>query len=139
MTELWTYDDGGRAAAGFRGETGDCATRAITIAAGEDYRVVYEELNYLAKQMGINASSARTGVDVRVFRRWMTGNGWRWTPTMFIGSGCRVHLRGDELPGGVLIARCSRHWAAVIDGVVHDTHDSTRDGIRCVYGYWSAP
>jgi hypothetical protein len=24
----------------------------------------------------------------------------------------------------------------VIDGVLHDTHDCTRGGTRCVYGYW---
>jgi len=24
----------------------------------------------------------------------------------------------------------------VIDGVLHDTHDCSRDGTRCVYGYW---
>jgi hypothetical protein len=43
------------------------------------------------------------------------------------------------LPNGRLIARCSRHLVAVIDGVIHDTHDSSRDGTRCVYGYWTAP
>jgi hypothetical protein len=24
----------------------------------------------------------------------------------------------------------------VIDGVIHDTHDCSRGGTRCVYGYW---
>ena len=28
----WVYDDGGRAAAGFKGEAGDCGTRAVAIA-----------------------------------------------------------------------------------------------------------
>jgi hypothetical protein len=32
------HDDGGRAAAGFVGKTGDCVTRAITIATGKDYQ-----------------------------------------------------------------------------------------------------
>jgi hypothetical protein len=57
-------------------------------------------------------------------------------PTMQIGSGCRVHLRADELPAGRIICQVSRHLCAVIDGVVYDTHDPTRDGTRCVYGYW---
>ena len=30
----WLYNDGGRTAAGFKGETGDCVTRAIAIATG---------------------------------------------------------------------------------------------------------
>ncbi len=25
----------------------------------------------------------------------------------------------------------------MIDGVVHDTYDCTRNGTRCVYGYWT--
>lgn len=24
------------------------------------------------------------------------------------------------------------------DGVIRDTHDPSRDGTRCVYGYWTA-
>lgn len=35
-----------------------------------------------------------------------------------------------------LIAPLSRHVAAVIDGVVHDTYDATAGGPRCVYGYF---
>ena len=34
----WIHDDGGRRAAGFKGEAGDCATRAIAIATGHEYR-----------------------------------------------------------------------------------------------------
>jgi hypothetical protein len=37
------------------------------------------------------------------------------------------------------VVRCSKHTVGVIDGVVHDTHDQSRDGTRCVYGYWSGP
>ena len=58
---------------------------------------------------------------------------------MQIGAGCKVHLRADELPRGQLLVSLSRHSAAVIDGVLHDTHDCSRDGMRCVYGYWQAP
>jgi len=35
--------------------------------------------------------------------------GWKWTPTMRIGQGCKVHLRADELPVGRLIVSVSRH------------------------------
>lgn len=56
---------------------------------------------------------------------------------MGVGTGCKVHLRAAELPKGRLIVRVSRHLVAVLDGMIHDTHDCSRDGTRCVYGYWS--
>jgi hypothetical protein len=52
---------------------------------------------------------------------------------------CKVHLRDGELPMGRLVVSLSRYYAAVIDGVIHDTHDPSRDGTRCVYGYWTMP
>jgi hypothetical protein len=58
---------------------------------------------------------------------------------MQIGSGCTVHLKSNELPTGRLVVRCSKHVVAVIDGALHDNHDSSRNGTRCVYGYWEAP
>lgn len=137
----WTYDDGGRADTGFRGSTGDCVTRAIAIATGTPYREVYDAINLLAKRerprKGNTRSSARTGVYGPTLRRYMESIGWKWTPTMGIGSGCTVHLRADELPAGRLLVHLSRHETAVIDGVIHDTFDPSRDGTRCVYGYWS--
>lgn len=144
----WTYDDGGRVAAGFRGDTGDCVTRAVAIAAGMDYREVYELVNRLSagerlRRSSNNAnpkrSSARTGVSNRTTRKLMEHLGWSWTPTMSIGSGCTVHLSPEELPAGRLVAKCSRHVCAVINGIVRDTHDPTREGTRCVYGYWTPP
>ena len=72
-----------------------------------------------------------------VYKRYLAETGWEWVPTMEFGVGCQVHLRADELPEGRLIVRLSKHLAAVIDGVLHDTHDCSRDGTRCVYGYWT--
>jgi hypothetical protein len=55
---------------------------------------------------------------------------------MTIGSGCRVHLNAHELPKGKLIANVSKHFVAVVDGLIHDTYDCSRGGKRCVYGYY---
>jgi hypothetical protein len=55
---------------------------------------------------------------------------------MGIGTGCSVHLRANELPPGRLIVSVSKHLVGVIDGVIHDTHDCSRAGDRCVYGYF---
>lgn len=140
----WKYDDGGRADAGYRGETGDCVTRAIAIATGLSYQAVYDELNDIAKgerprKRERRSSNARTGVHRRTYEDLLVRIGWEWTPTMYIGSGCQVHLREDELPAGRLIVKVSKHMTVVIDGVVHDNHDPSRDGTRCVYGYFQEP
>ena len=136
----YVYDDGGRAAAGFRGETGDCVTRAIAIATGVPYREVYDALGSSVKgtrtPRGRKRTSVRDGAPRFAYDRYLKALGWTWTPTMAIGSGCRVHLRADELPAGRLIARLSRHLCAVVDGVVRDTNDPSRNGTRCVYGYF---
>lgn len=140
------FDDGGRAAAGFRGSAGDCVARAVAIASGRDYAEVYKRLadgqasNRRTKRTVKSGTkrSARNGVYTgrKWFSDYMTELGFEWTPTMSIGSGCKVHLRADELPAGRLVVSLSKHVAAVIDGVIRDTYDCTRDGTRCVYGYW---
>ena len=137
----YVYDDGGRAAAGYKGETGDCVVRAIAIATELPYQEVYDSINELAlgERTGTRKrgkSNARLGVYKGTIRKYMEALGWEWTPTMQIGSGCQVHLRADELPTGRLVVNVSKHSVAVIDGVVHDTHDPSRDGTRCVYGYF---
>lgn len=138
------YNDGGREAAGYKGTAGDCACRAISIAAGMSYQEAYDLINQFAKSERTgkrkkSVSSARSGVYQGTMRKIMDHLGWRWVPTMEIGSGCKVHLRSDELPKGKLIVRVAKHFVAVIDGVLYDTWDSQEDGNRCVYGYWAAP
>ena len=135
------YNDGGRAEAGYKGKTGDCVCRSIAIATGKPYREVYGALNELGKSERTGKrkrgkSSSRTGVYKQTIRKYMKFIGWEWTPTMKIGQGCKVHLRADELPKGRLVVNVSRHTTAVIDGIVHDTHDPSRKGTRCVYGYY---
>ena len=144
MARHFQFDDGGRAAAGYTGKAGDCVVRAIAIATGRPYQQIYDLVNRAAvhertgkRKRGV--SNARTGVYRTSIRRVMKTLGWVWTPTMQIGSGCKVHLRADELPPGRLVVSVSKHLTAVIDGVIHDTHDCSRRGTRCVYGYWQPP
>ena len=140
---LFIFDDGGREAAGYKGSTGDCACRALAIATELEYQEAYDLLNRYGKmerssrQRGGKKSDARTGVWGSTMRRVMRDLGWTWVPTMQIGQGCTVHVRSYELPKGRLILRLSRHYAAFTDGFLRDTHDSSRDGTRCVYGYWT--
>lgn len=136
------FHDGGRGAAGYKGKTGDCVTRSIAIATGKPYQEVYDALNRLAQAELISKrkkrrSSSRTGVFRQTYQGYLESLGWRWTSTMSIGSGCKVHLRSSELPPGPLIVKVSRHLTTVIDGVLYDTHNCSRGGTRCVYGDFS--
>ena len=167
------YDDGGRKAAGRKGHADDCVCRAICIVTGKPYAEVYERL---ARESGEQRASKRTkkqsasashGIYVKRkwFKDYMAELGFVWTPTMKIGQGCKVHLADGELPPGRLVVAVSKHYTAVIDGVVHDTWNPQRNaswtfepdkgqelkanqgrnqngvwtevGGRCVYGYWS--
>lgn len=135
------YNDGGRARAGFTGKApGDCVVRSIAIATGQPYRAVYDAINERAKKERTRGngkrSSSRAGVWRRTFEAYLRELGWIWTPTMGIGTGCRVHLCAEELPNGRLLVAVSRHLTCVIDGLIYDTHDPSRGGRRCVYGYY---
>jgi hypothetical protein len=151
------FDDGGREASGRKGFAGDCVARSIAIAAGLPYTDVYAALakntgQQRAGKRGKRAASARSGINVtrKWFRDYMTALGFRWTACMGIGTGCKVHLLKGELPMGRLVVSLSRHYTAVIDGVIHDTFNPQRTTLfhepgkparmahRCVYGYWSA-
>ena len=138
-------NDGGRANAGYKGDAGDCVTRAVAIATGLPYTEVYEALaegtanQRASSRTSKRPRSARNGINTKRkwFKDYMISLGFEWVPTMTIGSGCQVHLREAELPSrGRLVLNLSRHAAAYIDGVLHDTHDCSREGTRCVYGYW---
>ena len=140
----FVYDDGGRKGAGYKGKAGDCVCRAIAIAAQLPYQQVYDRLaegnasQRRSKRTGKQSRSARNGIytERKWFKYYMQELGFVWTPTMQIGSGCQVHLNADELPSGRLICKVSKHLVAVINGVIHDTYDCSRDEQRCVYGYW---
>jgi hypothetical protein len=139
----WVFDDGGRAAAGFKGKAGDCVCRAIAIATERPYQEVYDDLTaigWLDRSYIYDADGLiRPRSDNRtILREHMVGLGWCWTPTMRIGGGCRVHLRAAELPAGRIVATVTHHWVAVVNGVIHDTHDCSRGGMRCVYGYFAS-
>ena len=149
------YNDGGRAEAGFKGIAGDCVCRAIAIITEKPYREVYDALNEISKEMKLwhsyhlektrygntyrKASSSRTGHKSKVYEKYLTSFGYEWKSIMKIGSGCKMHLKAEELPHGRIIVRLSGHVAAVIDGVLYDTYDCSRGETRCVYGYYYKP
>jgi hypothetical protein len=142
----FVYDDGGRAAAGFKGRTGDCACRAIAIATGKSYREVHDGLNAFCALFGDQfgepqllrgrqrqrRTSADSGVSEIIAQFYLGQLGWRWN------SMNKARLRRWDLPAGRLIVQVTQHLVAVIDHVVHDHGEHWR-GRRLVYGYFIKP
>jgi hypothetical protein len=127
----------------------------VAIASGLPYADVYAALADGNARQRVTRRTAKTSAGKRTanhgiytqrkwFKDYMAGLDFAWTPTMTIGSGCKVHLTADELPNGVLILALSKHVTTMIDGIIHDTYDPRRPMIengkiietRCVYGYW---
>jgi len=151
VTDIFVYNDGGRAEAGYKGRSGDCVTRAIAIATGLPYNTVYKDIHEYAKehrdnkrdkvarryQSGRSSTTARDGVHKVIYKKYLRDLGWKWKPLMGIGTGCTVHLHPDELPQvGTYILSLSRHLACYKNGQLHDTYDCSRNWTRCVYGYY---
>jgi hypothetical protein len=152
------YNDGGRLASlgtnvrdGHRSKlAGDCVARAIAIASGLPYAEVHAELGRRMQEhakgrrdrLARAYSSGRKkthpdhGVARKIYDPYLKELGFKWVPTMGFGTGTTHHLRSGELPKGRIICRVTRHLCAVIDGVINDTHDPSRGGTRCVYGYY---
>ena len=138
----YKYNDGGRADAGYKGTADDCTVRAIAIATALSYKKVYSDLfalNRKNNKPGSKASPRDRGTHMKTIKEYMDSLGWTWEATMGIGTGCKVHLKAKELPFGRIVCRVSKHMVATIDGVVNDTYDCSRDGKRCVYGYFYNP
>lgn len=138
----FVYNDGGRSNYFKTTNVGDCVVRAICNATGKDYKEVYDAINLLSKSEKITKrktgkSSSRNGVYKNTYTKYLESIGWKWFPCMSIGSGCTTHLRSNELPSGTLIVSVSKHLTCVKDGVLYDTYDCSRNGTRCVYGYYA--
>jgi hypothetical protein len=136
----YKYNDGGRAKAGYRGQGGDCVSRAIAIARNIPYKEVRNQLDWMTKQMtGGLRPSAANGTPEPVSHKYLTDRRWKLvlTPGKYL----------KDLPKtGRFIACCStrRHDVAVIDGTAYDTWDSTKtrrtkNGSPRMIGYYYLP
>jgi len=130
MALKFNYNDGGRSNYFKATKVGDCGVRALAIASGHDYKECYDLIRK------ISGSTPRNGIKREHFHKAAQQLGAVWTPLMTIGSGCTAHLREGEVPMGKVVCNVSGHFVAVIDGVINDTYDCSREGTRCVYGYW---
>jgi len=140
-------DDGGRAAAGFKGSAGDCGVRAAAIVTQTDYRAVYDALHVRQrtyrersrkKHVKAKPASPRNGVWKEVMHGHMTEAGATWIPLAEVGGTVvRVIDIAERWPQGRIVMRLARHYSAMVDGVNFDTwpqHPQKR-----VYGIWIIP
>ena len=127
----WKYNDGGRSKYLTASKVGDCVTRAIAIAKGIDYKDAYMEIKRIV------GYSPRNGVYKKDTKKVMEHFGGVWVSCSGIGVKNKTHLNSAEMPlQGRLIAQVTKHLTCVIDGVINDTYDPSRNGTRMVYGYW---
>ena len=129
------YDDGGRAAAGYRGKTGDCVVRAIAICAGQDYRTVYLTMAEHMKRNGYAASGNAYAIRERnrkAPRRkgQLTARRVQDCVLEFYGfqkvrlpAGARPTFTEAHRRYGDCIVGTTKHAAAVVDGALRDIFD----------------
>lgn len=126
----FVWNDGGRAACGFVGLTGDCVTRSIAIATGAKYQDVYDRLGKESEK------SPRNGIQTEIAAAYLAEKEWERT------QGFDRPLVIDELPQGVFILHLTKlydrcpHFSTVIDHVVHDTWNPANDEYF-IKSYWT--
>ena len=138
----YQYNDGGRAAAGFKGTTRDCGCRAFAIATGFDYEKVYQELSDInihknkvlvwkngeyVRKTRRKKKTARHGISRKALRQLCVKYGWEYIDMPIYSATI------NDLPKGTVIAEQDRHIVTVIDNIAQDTWDSTK---KVVFGYW---
>ena len=128
----YRYDDGGRAAAGFKGDTGDCVVRAIAILTGVPYADVYRRTATAMRHGGYSASGngyrhkPRRGLHPRMSARTIqslvkTSYGLR---RVNLGRGPRPTYTEAWLLHGDCLVGTARHISAIVDETLCDTFDS---------------
>ena len=109
---------------------GDCTMRAISIATGIDYKIVWDSLADISKENG-NLPNSREVCEV-----FLSRNGWeRQSPIRKRGGKKRFKLGDTPIDNNKrYIFHCSNHWTAVVNGVNRDTWDNRK---RCSNSYWT--
>jgi hypothetical protein len=131
MSKQYKYNDGGRKAAGLKTKT-DCGIRAMAIACQIPYSEARERLKDASEVGRMGSRAIARGVYKEDMTHALAKLGWSWrSAPKFKGRKARY---SDMPKGERVIVRMAKHFAAVCDGELNDTWDSSR---KMVYGYWS--
>ena len=138
MELKYKYNDGGRSNY-FKGKSGDCVVRAIALATGEDYKVIYDQLTQanklyienkntkLAKRLRNTkykkSGTPRSGNFKQVYKPFLEAKGWKWVSLMKFGSGERTKLNQLTHLDNVIVS-VPKHLLCMKKGLVLDTWDS---------------
>jgi hypothetical protein len=139
-----------------RPEIGHCVVRAITLASQLPYQKVYRDIAILcfcerpikyAKLVRMpgkdvwkkgkdhfrpSYSKPNGGIEERTSEPYLFHLGFRKIEA--------ASRRFDDLTKtGRLIVSIRKHWTCVIDGVLHDTHDCTKQHVKHYYVRETAP
>lgn len=130
MTQTnYTYDDGGRVAAGMKSQ-GDCGIRAIAIAVGMEYHTARKFIKEFAKVGKQGNGQISQGIWKEDMTSALKSIGWVWcSAPKFEGRKARY----SDIPGTAIL-RMARHYSTVKDGTLYDSWDSSH---KMVYGYWA--
>ena len=123
-------DDGGRAAAGFKGGTGDCLVRAMAIASGQPYREVYAHVAATYKVHGYKRTGNAYYMGRKSKRGQLTPKKAQDRALMDMGF-TKVPLLPGPRPTYTEVARVhgtavvgtTKHIGVIRDGVYRDTFD----------------
>ena len=129
----WVYYTGGREKYYKAVHVGDCVVRAIAIANSLDYKFTYKIVKIYN-----GGETPRNGVWEYIYKELLRDMGWKYVNL------CdrKLEPKGllmneDNLPcDKTIICSIEKHLVAVVDGVVHDTFDSSHKGTQLLRGYW---
>lgn len=127
---MYKYSDGGRSKAGYKGKSGDCGARAVSIATGMEYRDAIKLMKDFSEKGKLGSRAIANGVYKEDMDSALKSLGWEWVSApKFNGRKARY----SDIPETAIL-RMARHYAAVVDGVLLDSWDSSD---KMVYGYWA--
>ena len=115
----YEFNDGGRAAAGYKGSAGDCVARAFAILTGMDYKTAYK-LFAEANSEVTGKVSARNGIKRTVWPQVFEDYG---IVKMKLRRGVRPTYSEAYAMFGDCIVKTTKHVAAIKDGKLQDTGD----------------
>ena len=127
MFMRYNKQDGGRSQY-FKGKTGDCVIRSISIALSQDYMETYNDLFDLAKSIGYLPN------DTKVYKKYLKSKGWVQNKCKYKPNSKRRYtlnewamLSSRSMPEERMPLRClistSGHLTAVVDGILRDSWD----------------
>lgn len=125
----YVYTDGGRVEAGLKTKT-DCGIRAMAIACNISYIEARKVLKEVSKSGKLGSAAIARGIYKEDMEVALKRYGFvRKSSPKFKGRKARY----SDLPKGRIVAHMAKHFAAVIDGTLYDSWDSSG---KMVYDYW---